>query len=260
MSRAPSRPPARAASSNGAPPCADRLRDEPALAPAVRGIIEKYRLPIAHFEEIIAGCEMDVARTDYATWEELRLYCYRVASVVGLISIEIFGYRDPACREYAVQLGLALQVTNIIRDVGADLANDGRVYLPRGRAGALRLHRANCCRRGRTTEPLRRLLEHEAERADELYAAAIAALPPTERRSMIAAEIMRTIYSRLLRKMRRDGFRVLEKRYRLSALEKLLCIAQVLRGPPSREAESSRGVTSLYSIPETRAARRGPPA
>src|SRR6202022_2246786 len=95
----------------------------------LRALIEKYNLSPEMLEEIIAGVEMDLNITRYATFEDLRVYCYRVASAVGLVSIEIFGYRNPACKEYAVQLGLALQITNIIRDVGKDF-RDGRIYLP----------------------------------------------------------------------------------------------------------------------------------
>src|SRR5437879_2561094 len=103
---------------------------ESSIAPELRRLIDKYSLAPAMFDEIIAGVEMDLSLSRYSTFEELRLYCYRVASAVGLVSIEIFGYRNPACKEYAVQLGLALQMTNIIRDVGKDL-RDGRIYLPR---------------------------------------------------------------------------------------------------------------------------------
>src|SRR5205814_3157793 len=102
---------------------------EPPLASDLRRLIEKYSLPVGMFEEIIAGVEMDLTIPHYRTFEELRVYCYRVASAVGLVSIEIFGYRNPRCKEYALQLGLALQMTNIIRDVGKDLRN-GRIYLP----------------------------------------------------------------------------------------------------------------------------------
>lgn len=200
---------------------------ESTLAPAVRELIEKYRLSLAHFDEIIAGCEMDVAETVYRTWEDLELYCYRVASVVGLISIEIFGYQDPACKEYARQLGLALQLTNIIRDVGVDWKNGGRIYLPE-----IEMESFGCTiailKKGRTHPALHALLEYQAKRARELYARAIAALPKDERRSMIAAEIMRTVYTRLLTKMRADGFHVLERRYRLNALQKGWCIVRVL--------------------------------
>src|SRR3977135_2801240 len=103
--------------------------DEPTLARGLRGLVAKYSLTPARLEEIIDGVEMDLHNARYNSFEELRVYCYRVASAVGLVSIEIFGYRNPACRQYAIQLGLALQMTNIIRDVGKDLEN-GRIYLP----------------------------------------------------------------------------------------------------------------------------------
>ena len=103
--------------------------NESSLAGEIRALIAKYRLTPEMLEEIIAGVEMDLTISQYATFEELRVYCYRVASAVGLVSIEIFGYRNPDCREYAIQLGLALQMTNILRDVRKDLEN-GRIYLP----------------------------------------------------------------------------------------------------------------------------------
>ncbi|MDQ6807921.1 MAG: squalene/phytoene synthase family protein, partial [Verrucomicrobiota bacterium] len=95
---------------------------ESSLAAQVRSLIAKYPLTPVMLEEIIDGVEMDLTISTYATFEDLRVYCHRVASAVGLVSIEIFGYRNPACREYAIELGLALQITNILRDVGKDLA------------------------------------------------------------------------------------------------------------------------------------------
>src|SRR5512132_2324351 len=103
--------------------------DEPLLARDVRQLMHKYSLTPEMLEQIISGVEMDLSILRYSTFKELRVYCYRVASAVGLVSIEIFGYRNPGCKEYALQLGLALQMTNIIRDVGKDLGN-GRIYLP----------------------------------------------------------------------------------------------------------------------------------
>src|SRR5438045_9258626 len=103
-------------------------QDEPLLARDVRQLMHKYSLSPNMLEEIIAGVEMDLSIARYPTFEELRVYCYRVASAVGLVSIEIFGYRNPRCREYAIDLGLALQMTNIIRDVAKDFQT-GRIYL-----------------------------------------------------------------------------------------------------------------------------------
>ena len=202
--------------------------DEPALARDLRALIAKYSLTPAMLEEIIDGVEMDLSNVRYDSFEELRLYCYRVASAVGLVSIEIFGYRNPACREYAVQLGLALQMTNIIRDVGKDLSN-GRIYLPQEDLAhfdypeeALRLKKYN--------DPFLRLMEFEAARAEEFFAQAASLLPREDRRSMVAAEIMRSVYQALLRRMKADGFRVFEKEYRLSRLEKTGRVAaQLLR-------------------------------
>src|SRR5438876_11248875 len=103
--------------------------EEPELARDVRSLLNKYSIAPEMPEEIIAGVEMDLDKSRSATFEGLRLYCYRVASAVGLVSIEIFGYRNPACKSYAIELGLALQLTNIIRDVGKYLESD-RIYLP----------------------------------------------------------------------------------------------------------------------------------
>lgn len=204
---------------------APQLGESP-LAAEVRALIAKYRLPVEHFIEIILGCEMDVRGTTYETWDDLRLYCHRVASVVGLVSIEIFGYTDPACRQYALNLGLALQLTNIIRDVGEDYRKDGRIYLPRADVEQCG-YDLDRLARGIYDEGFRRLMEFEAERARGFYASARAALPAADHRSMIAAEIMRGVYSRLLEKMARDNFRVFTQRYSLSRWQKMLC---VLRG------------------------------
>jgi phytoene synthase len=202
--------------------------DEPKLARNVRDLITKYSITPAMLEEIIDGVEMDLENVRYNSFEELRVYCYRVASAVGLVSIEIFGYRNPTCRQYAIQLGLALQMTNIIRDVGKDLSN-GRIYLPQQDLARfdyseedLRLKKYN--------EPFLRLMEFEAARADEFFVHAADLLPREDRRSMVAAEIMRSIYQALLRRMKADGFRVFEREYRLTRLEKSGRVAaQLLR-------------------------------
>ncbi len=200
------------------PPNETRLADE------IHSLIAKYHLPSEHFLEVIAGVEMDLTSRQYATFEQLRAYCYRVASVVGLVSIEIFGYQDAATRQYAVDLGLALQLTNIIRDVAVDLDNGGRIYLPM----------EDLARFGYTPADLRArvydkrfqaLMAYETTRAEGYYHAAVSVLPSTERKAMVAAEIMRAIYWRLLRRIKRDRFRVFERRYRLSTPAKLAVMA-----------------------------------
>ena len=200
--------------------------DEPVLAREVRSLIDKYSLPIDILEEIIAGVEMDLSISRYATFEELRVYCYRVASAVGLVSIEIFGYRNARCKEYALELGLALQMTNIIRDVGKDLRS-GRIYLPQedlARFGYSEMELQDRQHNKRFV----RLMEFEAARAREFFSRAAAALPPEDRRAMAPAEIMSSIYRGLLRRMELDQFRVFEKEYRLSKLEKVGRIATQL--------------------------------
>ena len=200
--------------------------DEPVLAREVRGLIDKYSLPIEILEEIIAGVEMDLSISRYATFEELRAYCYRVASAVGLISIEIFGYRNARCKEYALELGLALQMTNIIRDVGKDLWS-GRIYLPHEDLARFGYSEMELQDR-QHNERFVRLMEFEAARAREFFSRAAAALPSEDRRAMVPAEIMSSIYRGLLRRMDLDQFRVFEKDYRLSGLEKVGRIATQL--------------------------------
>jgi phytoene synthase len=171
---------------------------------------------------------MDLRDVRYRTFEELRLYCYRVASAVGLVSIEIFGYRNPACRDYAIQLGLALQVTNIIRDVGKDL-KIGRIYLPEEDLARFGYSEADLHAR-QHNDAFMRLMEFESQRAEDFFAQAAALLPREDRRSMVAAEIMASVYHALLRRMKTDRFRVFDKEYRLSKIEKSGRVAgQLLR-------------------------------
>lgn len=192
--------------------------DEPALAGEVRALLAKYSITPPMLEEIIDGVEMDLRNARYNTFEELRLYCYRVASAVGLVSIEIFGYRNPACRDYAIQLGFALQMTNIIRDVGKDLAN-GRIYLPQEDLARFDYSESDL-RQRKHNDAFVRLMDFEAARAEEFFSRAAALLPREDRRSMVAAEIMASVYHALLKRMKSDRFRVFEKEYRLSKIEK----------------------------------------
>ncbi len=193
--------------------------NESSLAPEIRSLIAKYPITPEMLEEIIAGVEMDLSISRYATFEELRVYCYRVASAVGLVSIEIFGYQNPQCRDYAIQLGLALQMTNIIRDVGKDLES-GRIYLPQ--EDIARFNYSPDALLDRTyDERFLQLMRFEADRAEQFFANARALLPPEDRRSMVAAEIMSAIYFALLQRMKADNFRVFERQYELSKAAKL---------------------------------------
>jgi phytoene synthase len=188
-------------------------------------VIRQYRLSFQHFDELIRGVEMDLQVKRYPDYEALELYCYRVASVVGLLSIEVFGYQNPACRDYAVYLGKALQLTNILRDVRGD-AERGRIYLPRSELARFQV-------------PEEEILEFEysgrfcdlagsvAGRARHYYRLARETLPPAERRSMLAAELMGSVYWRLLCKLERQRFNVLGPEItRLNRALKLLLIVR----------------------------------
>jgi phytoene synthase len=185
------------------------------LAEAVRA----YPIPRAALEAIIEGCEMDLARVRFERAEDLYPYCYRVASAVGLCCIEIFGYTDPRAREYAVHLGTALQLTNIIRDVGAD-ARDGRVYLPRQDLAAAGLGEEDLVA-GRHDERFVRLMQQQAGRARHFYALAAAAFPVADARALVAAEIMGRIYRALLEEIEARRFAVFGERITLSARRKV---------------------------------------
>jgi 15-cis-phytoene synthase len=187
-------------------------------------VIRHYRLPFEHFDALLQGVEMDLDIKRYETFEQLiEVYCYRVASVVGLLSIEIFGYQDPACRNYAVHLGKALQLTNILRDVRSD-AERGRIYLPLCELAhfgvapeeILRLEYSN---------RFHELAQSVAGRARQYYQLARETLPASERRSMIAAELMASVYWRLLRKLEAQRFNVFgPERTRLNRGQKTLLI------------------------------------
>ena len=200
--------------------------DEPLLARDMRQLMHKYSLPPDMLEEVIAGVEMDLSIARYPSFKELRIYCYRVASAVGLVSIEIFGYRNPRCREYAIDLGLALQMTNIIRDVWKDY-QAGRIYLPQEDLVRFHYSEADLAKQ-QYNEHFIRLMQFEASRAREFFSRAVAELPPEDRRAMAPAEIMRSIYRALLRRIELDNYRVFEKEYRLSKLEKAGRIATQL--------------------------------
>ena len=169
-------------------------------------VIQQFELPFALFDEIIKGCETDLTTLRYDNYDQLELYCYRVASAVGLLSIEIFGYQNAACRDYAIYLGKALQLTNILRDVKNDAAR-GRIYLPASELEKFRVSEADILQ-GRYSERYYALAGSVAARAKSFYELARKTLPPEDRRSMVAAELMGSVYWRLLQKLERGKFDV----------------------------------------------------
>jgi len=220
-------------------------RPETELGRELAEAVARFPIPRGAFEDILAGCRMDLDTRRYASFAELRVYCERVASAVGLASIEIFGYEDPRTRDYAVELGLALQLTNILRDVAQDAARD-RVYLPLedlGRFGVREAGLLEAALDPRAPRPpgLADLMGFEAERARGHYVAAARALPARDRRSMRAAEIMAAVYREVLEEWARRGHPVGGPRVTLSkprkawiALRALACRDR--RAPDVRHA------------------------
>ena len=188
------------------------------IARQLAGAVREFGLPRGALEAIVEGCEMDLQRSTYETFEELVPYCYRVASAVGLCCIEIFGYTDPAARDYAVSLGMALQLTNIIRDVGAD-ARGGRIYVPQQDLRTFGVS-AEDLREGRYGDAFVRLMTAQATRARQQYATAWASFPTADARSLVPAEIMGRIYFALLGEIEARRFRVFDERVALPARRK----------------------------------------
>jgi phytoene synthase len=200
-------------------------RPEFAVNQELQPIIAAHRLPFELFDELIRGVEMDLDIRRYESFEDLERYCYRVASVVGLLSIEIFGYRNPACRHYANHLGKALQLTNILRDVRSD-AERGRIYLPLAELAHFKVTEQEILR-FEYSERFRQLATNVAVRARHFYQKARETLPAEDRRSMAAAELMGSVYWRLLRKLELQRFDVFGPHpAKLSKSQKLLLIAQ----------------------------------
>jgi phytoene synthase len=192
------------------------------LPPALAQVLSRHKIDGRLLVEIVSGVEMDIEPARYQTYEQLRAYCWRVASAVGLVSIEIFGCRNAKSKIYAEFLGLALQLTNILRDIAEDAAQ-GRIYLPLEDLRKFGVTEAALLR-GDTDDSFDAIMRFEAARARGLFMEARRALPADDAVALRPAEIMRAIYEKILSRMEADGFRVFQKRYRLSKAEKLLLL------------------------------------
>jgi 15-cis-phytoene synthase len=184
--------------------------------------VKSMGIPKAYFEELIKGVEMDLFNNRYVTFDELSLYCYRVASVVGLICLHIFGVTSARAQDYAVALGMAFQLTNILRDVGTD-AEERRIYLPLEDLRKWNYAEKSMLNRSYSPE-FCALMEYEASRAHHYYQradAALNALSPEERRALTVAEIMRGIYSQILDQIERSNYQVFGPRIRLTTTQRL---------------------------------------
>jgi len=186
--------------------------------------IERFALPRASFEDVVDGVAMDVDTTRYERFADLYEYCRRVASAVGMICIRVFGCRSPQASDYALNLGVALQLTNILRDLRSDL-DRGRVYLPLedlGRFGCT----VEALAGGLLTDPVRRLIEFECARARDFYRRAVAARPAEDRGRLVAAEIMRAVYTETLNRIELHGYDVFSMRARPPRVTQALIAAK----------------------------------
>ena len=199
---------------------------------ALQPIVNRFNLPRSAFEALIEGVEMDLGMPRYATFDELYQYCIRVASAVGLMCVEIFGYRNPASRQYAIELGVALQLTNILRDIPGDLAR-GRVYVPQedfARFGCRErdLHdEVAAAGHGVQSPAIRKLLAFQANRAHEYYARARAVLPKEDARHLVAAEIMGAIYRGILTRIEASDYDVFSRVIRVPRPQRALIAGTV---------------------------------
>ena len=183
-----------------------------------------YGIDQGLFQDIITGVESDLTATRYQNFEELRTYCYHVASAVGLICIEIFGYTDPRAREYAVDLGLAMQLTNIVRDVEEDLRRD-RVYLPQEDLERFGYSEERLFA-GEIDDSFRQLMRFQVERARSYFRSGLRLLPLLSPRARPCPAVMARMYMRILDRAEAAGFNVLSARPSLSKPEKLFVMAQ----------------------------------
>jgi phytoene synthase len=186
---------------------------------ALLGAIERYRLPLEHFLEIIDGMEMDLDNQRYPSFKELSLYCYRAASVVGLMAAEIFGYRDRNTQKYAYNLGMAFQLTNILRDVQEDAAR-GRVYIPLDELQRFNID-VNDIIENKDSTAMHELLKFQAQRAQEYYDKAFSLIAEQDRYAQRSGLIMAAIYRRLLTAIADKNYNVFAGRISLNPLHKL---------------------------------------
>jgi phytoene synthase len=205
--------------------CYEGEPEEP-VARTLRPHVQRFRIPREHLEELVTGVEMDLTHARYATFAELRRYCHRVASVVGLICLHIFGEEEERGRDYAESLGLALQLTNILRDLGRDHAR-GRIYLPADELTAHGYSEAELAR-GVRNEAFHRLMRFQAARAREFFATAAREARRLDRRRIVAAEIMGGVYRRLLDRIEASGFDVFSREVRVPKAERLWIAGSIL--------------------------------
>jgi len=186
---------------------------------------DRYEIPSEYFTNVIEGCQMDLEPQRFDAWEDLQKYTYRVASSVGLVCLPLFGADPKRAQDYAIALGDALQLTNILRDIGEDLDNGSRIYVPLDDLMRFDYSEEDLLRRVHDARFLE-FMNDQAKRCEELYAKATSLLPQEDYKALLAPRVMHRIYHTLLGKMKKDNFRVFDRRYRLNKLQKLALLTK----------------------------------
>ena len=202
--------------------------DDAPMYRALHDAAARYQIPYRHFEEILQGVEMDMVKSRFASFDELQDYCYMVASVVGLVCIRIFGYEDPKARAYAVDMGLAMQLTNILRDVKED-AERGRIYIPMDEMSRFDYTEGEL-ERGALTDGFRSLMAYQAERARGYFESSRALFPLISADARTCPRLMHATYSGILERIEQAGFDVFSQRIGLSTGAKLLLLTKLWAG------------------------------
>ena len=190
------------------------------LQKEILAVRDLYQIPSEYFVNVIEGCEMDLHPQRFETWEDLQGYCYRVASSVGLVCLPLFGADIERSKDYAITLGYALQLTNILRDIGEDLDNGNRIYLPLAELREFGISEEDLIAH-RHDDRFAKFMSFQAERAQGLYQKANDLLPKEDFTPLLAPRVMHRIYQTLLVRMQADNYQVFTQRYRLSKLQKI---------------------------------------
>jgi phytoene synthase len=191
----------------------------------VLAVRDRYEIPSEYFTNVIEGCQMDLEPQRFGTWEDLQKYTYRVASSVGLVCLPLFGADPKRAHDYAIALGDALQLTNILRDIGEDLDNGFRIYVPLHDLSRFQYTERDLLGRVHDSRFVA-FMNYQAQRCEELYAKAASLLPREDYKALLAPRVMHRIYHTLLGKMKQDHFRVFDRRYRLNKLQKLALLTK----------------------------------
>ena len=195
---------------------------------ALADVARRYEIPQEYFQDIVSGVESDLVKNRYQNFQELRQYCYQVASVVGLICLQIFGYRDARAKDHAIDLGLAMQLTNIARDVQEDLGMN-RVYLPQDEMARFGYTEGEL-QAGIVNESFINLMQFQAQRAREYFHSGFQLLPYLSFRSRACPAVLGQLYCKVLERIESADYDVLHHRVSLSKLQKIRVMAQTWLG------------------------------